>query len=492
MMDVGILSYIIFTPMVMAFVLMISKADAKMTRNFAFLTGVVILLLSFKVFLDFQPVSYMQFIEYHPWIESYGISYYVGIDGFSLVILILIAVLVPSGYLLLWEGRTKGYWISMLLIESGMLGALFSLDLILFYFFWETMVLPVFLIIGMFGHDEKVFSTLKFTIYTISGSLFMFLAILYLGITFHNEFDLWSFQLIDLAKITILSPTEKFWLFWAFMIAFMVKIPLFPFHGWLLETYKNAPTGGVFLLSSFMAKLGVYGVIRFVMPLFPDLFKEYSSFFVWLGLFGLIYFGVAALMQDNIKKMFAYSSASHLGFIVVGVFALNEYAMLGALFLIIAHAMATGGLFLLTGKIHFYLRTFNISKLGGIARIAPLFTLFFAIFLLSIVGLPGTNGFVAEFMIILGSFKRSIPVGIVSATTVIVAASFMFWMFQRAVLQDTSNDTSKMKDLNYYEVLGLLPIAAVIIIMGIYPDLFTLKIEPTIYYYLHDILKVGM
>ena len=492
MMDVGILSYIIFTPMVMAFILMISKADAKMTRNFAFLTGIVILILSFKVFLDFEPVSYMQFIEYHPWIESYGISYYVGIDGFSLVILILIAVLVPSGYLLLWEGRTKGYWISMLLIESGMLGALFSLDLILFYFFWETMVLPVFLIIGMFGHDEKVFSTLKFTIYTISGSLFMFLAILYLGITFHNEFDLWSFQLIDLAKITILSPTEKFWLFWAFMIAFMVKIPLFPFHGWLLETYKNAPTGGVFLLSSFMAKLGVYGVIRFVMPLFPELFKEYSSFFVWLGLFGLIYFGIAALMQDNIKKMFAYSSASHLGFIVVGVFALNEYAMLGSLFLIIAHAMATGGLFLLVGKIHFNLRTFDISKLGGIAKKAPLFVIFFAIFLFSIVGLPGTNGFVAEFMIILGSFKRSLSGGIVSATTVIVAASFMFWMFQRAILQETPNDTSKMKDLSYYEVLGLIPIAAVIIIMGVYPDLFTLKIEPTIYYYLHDILKVGI
>jgi len=491
-MDAGILSYIIFTPMAMAFVLMISKADAPTTRNFAFLTGIVILVLSFKVFLDFEPVSYMQFIEFHPWIENYGISYYIGIDGFSLVILILIAVLVPSGYLLLWEGRTKGYWISMLLIESGMLGALFSLDLILFYFFWETMVLPVFLIIGMFGHEEKVYSTLKFTIYTISGSLFMFLAILYIGIAFHNEFGLWSFQLIDLTKITILSPIEKFWLFWAFMIAFMVKIPLFPLHGWLLETYKNAPTGGVFLLSSFMAKLGVYGIIRFVMPLFPNLFKEYSSFFVWLGLFGLIYFGIAALMQDNIKKMFAYSSASHLGFIVAGIFALNKYAMLGALFLVIAHAMATGGLFLLVGKIHFYLRTFNISKLGGIAKIAPLFTLFFAIFLFSIVGLPGTNGFVAEFMIIVGSFKRSITMGMVSALTVIVAASFMFWMFQRAVLQDSINDISKMKDLNYYEVLGLMPVAIVIVVMGIYPDLFTLKIEPTIYYYLHDILKIGI
>ncbi len=490
-MDIGILTYIIFTPMAMAFLLMVLKVDAKTTRNFAFLAGVIVLALSFKLFLDFQPVSYMQFIEYHPWIKSYGISYYVGIDGFSLVILILIAVLVPSGYLLLWEGRTKGYWISMLLIESGMLGALFSLDLMLFYFFWETMVLPVFLIIGMFGHGEKVFSTLKFTIYTISGSLFMFIAILYLGVAFHNEFNVWSFQLIDLAKITILSPTEKFWLFWAFMLAFAVKIPLFPFHGWLLETYKNAPTGGVFLLSSFMAKLGVYGVIRFVMPLFPGLFKEYSSLFVWLGLFDLIYFGIAALMQDDLKKMFAYSSASHLGLIVVGIFALNEYAMLGALFLIIAHAIATGGIFLLTGKLRTNVGTFQISKLGGIAKKAPLFTLFFAILLLSIVGLPGTNGFVAEFLIVIGSFKRDLGVGIVSATTVLVAAVFMFWMFQRAILQDTNNDTSKMIDLTYYEVIGLIPLAAIIIIMGIYPELFTAKIEPTIFYYLHSILKVG-
>ncbi len=490
-MDIGILSYIIFTPMAMAFLLMILNTNAKTTRNFAFLAGVIVLILSFKLFLDFQPVSYMQFIEYHSWIKSYGISYYVGIDGFSLAILVLIAVLVPAGYLLLWEGRTKGYWISMLLIESGMLGALFSLDLMLFYFFWETMVLPVFLIIGMFGHGEKVFSTLKFTIYTISGSLFMFIAILYLGVVFHNEFNVWSFQLNDLTKITILSSTEKFWLFWAFMLAFAIKIPLFPFHGWLLETYKNAPTGGVFLLSSFMAKLGIYGVIRFVMPLFPGLFKEYSSLFIWLGLFDLIYFGIAALMQDDLKKMFAYSSASHLGFIVVGVFALNEYAMLGALFLIIAHAIATGGIFLLTGKLRTNIGTFQISKLGGIAKKAPLFTLFFAILLLSIVGLPGTNGFVAEFLIVIGSFKRALDMGIVSATTVLVAAVFMFWMFQRAILQDTKNDTSKMIDLTYYEVIGLIPLAAIIIIMGIYPELFTAKIEPTIFYYLHSILKVG-
>jgi len=490
-MDIGILSYIIFTPMAMAFLLMVLNTNAKTTRNFAFLAGVIVLILSFKLFLDFQPVSYMQFIEYHSWIKSYGISYYVGIDGFSLAILVLIAVLVPAGYLLLWEGRTKGYWISMLLIESGMLGALFSLDLMLFYFFWETMVLPVFLIIGMFGHGEKVFSTLKFTIYTISGSLFMFIAILYLGVAFHNEFNVWSFQLNDLAKITILNSTEKFWLFWAFMLAFAIKIPLFPFHGWLLETYKNAPTGGVFLLSSFMAKLGIYGVIRFVMPLFPGLFKEYSSLFIWLGLFDLIYFGIAALMQDDLKKMFAYSSASHLGFIVVGVFALNEYAMLGALFLIIAHAIATGGIFLLTGKLRTNIGTFQISKLGGIAKKAPLFTLFFAILLLSIVGLPGTNGFVAEFLIVIGSFKRALDMGIVSATTVLVAAVFMFWMFQRAILQDTKNDTSKMIDLTYYEVIGLIPLAAIIIIMGIYPELFTAKIEPTIFYYLHSILKVG-
>jgi len=489
-MDFGILSVIIFLPMIVAFALLFLPIGAKGTRNAAFLTAVIILMLTGMVYFNFELSGYMQFREHYTWIESYGINYSLGIDGLSLIILMLIATLIPCAYLWLWHGRTKGYWVSMLLIQTGISGTLFSQDLVLFYFFWEAMLLPVFMIIGMFGTGNRVFSTIKITVYTIMGSLFMLISILYIGVAFNNEFGSWSFALNDVIQITTLSRTEELWLFAGFMLAFAIKIPLFPFHTWLLETYSNSPTGGVFLLSSIMAKLGVYGIVRFVMPIFPELYKEFAPLFVWLGIFGLLYFGVAALMQTNIKKMFAYSSASHLGFIVTGIFSLNVYGMTGAAFLIIAHAMATGGLFLLVGKMEYDLGIKAIPALGGIAKKAPVFTVFFAIMLLCIVGLPGTNGFVSEFLIILGAFGFSPVAGVVSALTVLVAASFMFWLFQRAILQENNNDVSQMKDLNFKEIAGMLPLAVLIIAMGIYPDWFFYKIEPTIQHYLVDILEI--
>lgn len=487
-MDIGLLSVIIFLPMFVAIGLLLVPVSARTTRNFAFATSIAILFLSINVYSEFELTGYMQLREFHTWVQSYGINYSLGIDGFSLIILMLIATLIPCAYLLLWDGRTKGYWVSMLLIQTGICGTLFSQDLILFYFFWEAMLLPVFMIIGMFGTGNRVFSTIKVTIYTIMGSLFMFICILYMGVQFYYEYGLWSFELTDLMQISTISRTESLWLFFGFMLAFAIKIPLFPFHTWLLETYSNSPTGGVFLLSSIMAKLGVYGIVRFMMPLFPELYVEFAPYFVWIGIFGLIYFGIAALMQINIKKMFAYSSASHLGFIVTGIFSLNAYGLTGAAFLIIAHAMATGGLFLLVGKMEWNLGIKSIPALGGIATKAPIFTTFFAIMLLCIVGLPGTNGFVSEFLIILGAFGFQASAGVVSAFTVLVAASFMFWMFQRAILQKSDNDISKMVDLNKKEILGMLPLAIMIIAMGVYPDYFLYKIEPTVQHYLHNIL----
>ncbi|WP_458700909.1 NuoM family protein [Sulfurospirillum sp. 1307] len=489
-MNFGILSVIIFLPMFVAFALMLLPVGSKGTRNTAFVTSIVIFILAYIVSEKFQLSGFMQFREHYEWITSYGINYSLGIDGFSLIILMLIATLIPCAYLWLWDGRTKGYWISMLLIQTGISGTLFSQDLILFYFFWEAMLLPVFIIIGMFGTGNRVFSTLKITVYTIMGSLFMLISILYIGVAFYNEFGSWSFALNDIVQITTLSRVEQIWLFFGFMLAFAIKIPLFPFHTWLLDTYSNSPTGGVFLLSSIMAKLGVYGIVRFVMPIFPELYKEFAPYFVWLGIFGLIYFGIAAIMQVNIKKMFAYSSASHLGFIVVGIFSLNVYGMTGAAFLIIAHAMATGGLFLLVGKMEFDIGIKSIPALGGIAKKAPLFTFYFAIMLLCIVGLPGTNGFVSEFLIILGAFGFNPAAGIVSALTVLVAASFMFWVFQRAILEETGNDVAKMKDLNKKEFIGMLPLVVLIIAMGVYPDWFFYKIDPTIQHYIRDILDI--
>ena len=492
-MEIGLLSFIIFLPLVVSFILLLLPVGMKVTRNIAFATTLVVFLFSLKIFFEFQLTDYMQFREFHPWITSYGIYYSLGVDGFSMIILMLITTLIPLGYLFLWKTKkSKGYWASILLIQTGVTGALLSLDLVLFYFFWESMLLPVFMIIGIYGTGNRIFSTLKITIYTIMGSLFMLVSILYLGVHFYQEFGVWSFQLSDLVQITTLSNMQRIFLFFGFMIAFAIKIPIFPFHTWLMQTYSNAPTGGVFILSSIMAKLGIYGIVRFVLPLFPHQYVEFAPYFVGIGVFGLIYFGIAALMQQNIKRMFAYSSASHLAFITAGIFSLNAYGMTGAAFLIVAHAMATGGLFLLVGTIEYDLGIRSISGLGGIAKKAPYLTVAFAMMLLCIVGLPGTNGFVSELLIVMGLFQYSHVVGIISATTVLVAASFMFWMFQRAILVDTGNDISGMKDLDIKEIIGIFSLATIIVAMGIYPHWFLYKIEPTIQHYLIDILKVGV
>ena len=490
-MSPDILTFIIFLPALVAFALMVTTKNVEAVRNIAFLSTIAILVLVLKLYLSFEPAAHMQFVTNVPWIAEYGINYYIGVDGFSLTILMMIGILIPTAYLLLWEGRTKGYWINMLLVQTGVTGTLLSLDMVLFYFFWEVMLLPVFLMIGIHGTGNKVFTTIKVTVYTMGGSLLMFLAILYLGVTYFNEFDVWSFQYDKLTEITSLNHSEQMYLFFAFVIAFGIKIPLFPLHTWIMDTYKNAPTGAVFLLSSIMAKLGVYAIVRFMIPLFPEVYVEYSTFFVFLGLFGLIYFGIAALKQDDIKRMFAYSSASHLSFIAAGIFSLNSYGINGALYLMIAHAIATGALFLIVGLINYQTGFKTMSDLGGIAKTAPVLTFVFAIMLFSNVGLPGTNGFVAELLIIFGIYEFNHTLGYISAFTVVIGASYMLWMFQKAILQDRDGESLKMPDLKIKEIIGFIPWIILVFLMGIAPELFMNKFEPTVTYYLNDILKIG-
>ena len=492
-MSSDILSFIIFLPAIVAFGLMLTTRDVNTIRNIAFLTTTVILALVLKIYIEFEPSSGMQFVTNVPWIESYGINYYVGLDGFSLTILMMIAILIPTAYLLLWEGKTKGYWINMLLVQAGVTGTLLSLDVILFYFFWEVMLLPVFLMIGLYGFGNKVDTTIKVTVYTMVGSLLMFIAIAYLGVAYHDEFGTWSFAYNELVKITTLDYSTKVWLFLAFLAAFAIKIPLFPLHTWIMETYKNAPTGAVFLLSSIMAKLGVYAIVRFMIPIFPEIYVEFSVYFVAIGIFGLVYFGIAAFMQDDIKRMFAYASASHLSLIAAGIFSLNEYGVNGALYLIIAHAISTGALFLLVGLIHEQTGFKTMKDLGGIASQAPIFTFIFAIMLFANVGLPGTNGFVSELLIIFGIYEFNHVLGYISATTVIIGASYMLWMFQKAILQDRPEGAValKMRDLKIKEIIAFIPWVILVFLMGLYPDIFINKFEPTVTHYLQDILHIG-
>lgn len=492
-MNQVILSLIIFLPAVIAFCLMFTTKDVKNVRNISFVTTIFILGLVLKLFLNFDNTGSMQFVVNTPWIETYGINYYIGLDGFSLTILMMIAILIPSSYLLLWEKENKSYFINMLLVQTGVTGALLSLDLVLFYFFWELMLIPIFLMIGMYGTGDKVATTLKVTIYTMAGSLFMLLAIFYLGVSHFNEFGNWSFAYDNLAKISIIDQSTKGWLFLAFLFAFAIKIPLFPVHTWIMATYKNAPTGAVFILSSIMAKLGIYAVIRFLIPIFPFESIIYSYYLVALGIFGMIYFGVAALTQEDIKRMFAYSSASHLSFIAAGVFSLTTYGINGALYLIMAHAIATGALFLLVGNIEDQTGTKKIKELGGIAKKAPILTFIFAIMLFSNVGLPGTSGFVSEFLIIFGIFKFNIYLGVFAALSVIIGASYMLWMFQKAILQDRESSLMELniKDLKIKEILAFTPWIILVFAMGIFPDIFINIFEQTVNTYLQNILQIG-
>ena len=321
----------------------------------------------------------------------------------------------------------------------------------------------------------------------------MFIAILYLGVAHFKQFGEWSFAYDSLMQISTIPYDTKVWLFLAFLAAFAIKIPIFPLHTWIMETYKNAPTGAVFLLSSIMAKLGVYAIVRFMIPIFPDIYVEFSTWFVAIGLFGLIYFGIAALMQDDIKRMFAYSSASHLSFISAGIFSLNSYGINGSLYLIIAHAIATGALFLLVGIMHEQTGFKTIKDLGRIEKKAPIFTFIFTVMLLANIGLPGTNGFVSELLIIFGIYEFNHTLGYIAALTVIIGATYMLWMFQRAILQNRPEGSIelKMRDLKIKEIVGLAPWVILVFLMGFYPEIFMNKFEPTVTYYLNDILQIG-
>jgi NADH-quinone oxidoreductase subunit M len=380
----------------------------------------------------------------------------------------------------------------MLLIQAGVTGALLSLDVILFYMFWETMLLPIFLIIGIYGRKNRIFNTIKVTVFTMFGSLLLFFAIVYLGVEHYNQFGYYSFAIDNLVNVKIENYLIEVMLFLFFFIAFALKIPIFPLHTWIMGTYKHAPTGGVFLLSSIMAKIGIYALVRFLIPLFPDIFVQFANIAVFFGIFGLIYFGIAALMQKNIKTMMAYSSASHLSFISAGIFSLSIYGLSGSFYLIIAHAISTGGLFLLLGVLEYKNGALTISKLGGIAKKAPIFTIYFAIFLFTIIGLPGTSGFVSELLIIMGIFEFNNYLGFLASASILVGVVFMLWMFQRAILQKNEHDDKLIiRDLNKKEMVGMLPWVILVIFMGLYPDIFMNKFETTITYYLQEILHLG-
>ncbi len=471
------LSFMIFLPIVAGLALLLLPLSNHGARIAGFIVSVAVLFLGIELFLGFAGTGGLEYVEKRPWIESLGISYSLGVDGISLLVLMAGSILFPMVFTL-FAPRSKGYYANLLIAQGSMAGAICATDLVLFYIFWEIMLLPIFFMIGLYGGPNRLPATLKITIYTIAGSLLMLAALVYVGVSHHAQFGRWSFDIVELSRLN-LGGGFAVLAFLMFMVAFAIKIPLFPFHTWLPDAYTEAPSATTFVLSAIMAKIGVYGVIRFVMPVFELEFTRFAVLLSLAGVTGMMYCGLAAIAQKDMKRMLAFSSASHMGVIALGVFCMNVQALTGTLFQIAAHATSTGVLFLFLGLMEERMQTRNIEDLGGIAYRAPIFATFFAIAMLASVGLPGTSGFIGEFLIILGAIKFSGFIGFLAGTSLVIGVCYMLWMFQRVFFEKTNERTIGFPDLKVSEALTFLPVILLILGMGIFPQPFIKRIEPT-------------
>src|SRR4051812_19372376 len=417
------------------------------------------------------------------WIPLFGIQYHVGVDGLSLVLVVLtttltwISILASFGPI---QNRVKEYMISFLILETGMIGVFVAMDLFLFYIFWELVLVPMYLIIGIWGGKNRIYATIKFVLYTLVGSLLMLVAILATAFTFQASTGSWhgAFDVAALGQAAssgMFGGTFGFLAFGAFFLAFAIKIPMFPFHTWLPDAHVEAPTAGSVILAGVMLKLGAYGFIRFAIPLFPEAAHTWAPAIIVLSLIGIIYGAIVALVQPDLKKLVAYSSVSHMGFVTLGIFVFREQALQGAILQMINHGLITGGLFLLVGVIYERTHDRTIAKMGGLASATPVYAAAFGFFVFASVGLPGLSGFVGEFLALLGTFE-AIPAAAVIATFVMIfAAGYLLWMYQRVVFGELSDFLRglghHLTDMRPVEALTLVPLGALVVIFGLFPGL---------------------
>lgn len=482
-----ILSFMIFLPLIIGLFIVLFCND-KFGKTLAFVTSLTILALGFYIFLNFIPNGGMQFVDNFSIVNTYGINYSVGIDGINLLILLIVSCAFPPLFFLV-DFDKKGYWANLLFMESAFLAVISATDLIFFYAGWEMMLMPIFIFIGIYGKKEdRNVAAMDMMYYAIFGSMIMLCAIIYIGVAHFKEFGFFSFALDDLVK-TNFTPSTEATLFFCFMLAFAIKVPLFPFHGWLKDAYTKSPTTATFMLSVIASKVAIFAILRFVLPLFSFSYSNFAWIFVGLGLFSMLYFGVAAIKTKDFKTLLAYASASHLGLIMAGVFSLDVEGFVGSMYQVIAHAITSGIMFLLVGLISKELLTRNVDKLGGIAIKAPIFALFFAIAMISSVGLPGTIGFIGELLIIFGLFKSNLLYGVIATTSIIISAVYMFIVYRKAILQSVNETTAVFKDLSKKQIIAFLAPIVMIFVLGLYSKPFISKIEPTMQAHYEQFVK---
>jgi len=485
-MNWPILSWIVFFPLLgVLMILFIKGTRHNAIRWISLLVTIADFILAIIVFVRFDGSSTaMQFQNKSEiWIESLGITYSLGVDGISLLLVLLTPFLSAIAIASAWSAireKVKGFMISMLFIETGMLGVFLATDVFLFYVFWEVMLVPMYFMIGIWGGPRKIYAAVKFVLFTMFGSLLMLLAIIKLYLM---SSPVAADRSTDLATILTMHipPDLQIWLFLAFALAFAIKVPLFPFHTWLPDAHVEAPTAGSIILAGVLLKMGTYGFMRFCLPLFPDATIYFVPLISVLALIGIIYGALVAMVQKDVKSLVAFSSVAHLGFVMLGMFALTTQAMTGSILQMINHGITTGALFLLVGMIYERRHTRLIVDFGGVAHVMPVFTAVFLIVTLASIGLPGTNGFVGEFLILLGTFRSNTIYAALGTFGIVLAAVYMLWMVQRVFFGECDKDENrKLLDLNGREKLIVVPLLIMIFWIGIYPQTFTKKIEPSV------------
>jgi len=481
-LDNSILSLVTFIPLAGALLLLMFPRRDRDIRLFA----LVLSLLDF-VFSLHLPVYFhrglpgFQYELDAQWIPHPNIHYHLGIDGISMWLVVLTTFLTPLCVLISWKSvhdRVKEFFILLLVLETALIGVFVSLDLFLFYFFWEATLIPMALLIGMYGHGRKIYAAVKFFLYTMIASVFMLAGILWLYAK-TGSFDFVTIQNAlrngQVAGFVTAAP----WLFLGFFIAFAVKVPLFPFHTWLPDAHVEAPTAGSVLLAGVLLKMGTYGMVRFNLGLFPEQARSNAWWIVILALIGIIYGALVAMVQPNLKKLVAYSSISHLGFVVLGIFSFTQAGLDGATFIMLAHGVSTGALFMLAGMIYERRHTYEIADFGGLATPMPVYATFFSFIVLSSVGLPLLNGFIGEFLVLSGAFRDRAVYGILGATGVIWSACYLLWMYERVFFGKVKHEVNNsLPDLDLREQTALWPTAVAALVMGVAPLLWLNAIDP--------------
>jgi len=472
------LEIILFLPFIFSIIILfIPSKKNNLVLPISFLLSAVHFILSLFLYFNFDASnSDFQFIVNKTWISPL-INFHLGIDGVSLLLILLTTFLFPISFLASIKSvnkSRKAFAFFMFLLEGGVIGVFVSLNVLLFYIFWEIMLIPMYFIIGVWGSKKRIYASFKFVLFTMAGSLLMLIAIIF----YYKVSGAESFELTKWLLSAPLAPEIQKWLFLAFGVAFLIKIPFFPFHTWLPDAHTEAPTAGSVILAGVLLKMGVYGFIRFGIPLFPDMFFKYRSILLFLSIIGIIYGGFMALAQKDIKRLVAYSSVSHMGMIMLGLLAMNPEGFVGSVYQMLNHGLSTGALFLLVGILYERTHTREIKKHGGIAKLMPVYAAFFMIIMLSSIGLPGLNGFIGEFLILWGIFKYKFIFACFGALGIIIGAIYLLWLYRRVMQGEVKEGLDKkVWKLELREILYLIPIVLFIIWMGVYPSTFLKKIN---------------